>query len=77
MGIAPTEVDSLFKTFVQAEAGNKLNQGTGLGLAISQRFVQLMGSQIRVQSTLNQGSIFYFEIGGKVTSNSLPCLRIA
>ena len=63
VGIAPTEVDSLFKPFVQAEAGNKLNQGTGLGLAISQRFVQLMGSQIRVQSTLNRGSIFYFELG--------------
>ena len=63
VGIAPTEIDSLFKAFVQAEAGNKLNQGTGLGLAISQRFVQLMGSQIRVQSTLNRGSIFYFELG--------------
>ena len=63
MGIDPTEVDSLFKAFVQAEAGNKLNQGTGLGLAISQRFVQLMGSQIQVQSTLNRGSIFYFELG--------------
>jgi len=66
VGIAPREVDSLFKVFVQAEAGNKLNQGTGLGLAISQRFVQLMGSQIRVQSTLNQGSIFYFEVGVKL-----------
>ena len=63
VGIAPTEIDSLFKAFVQAEAGNKLNQGTGLGLAISQRFVQLMGSQIQVQSTLNRGSIFYFELG--------------
>ncbi|WP_333437868.1 PAS domain S-box protein [Microcoleus sp. D2_18a_D3] len=66
VGIAPTEIESLFKAFVQAEAGHKLNQGTGLGLAISQRFVQLMGSQIRVQSTLNQGSIFYFELGVKL-----------
>lgn len=63
VGIAPTEVESLFKAFVQAEAGHNLNQGTGLGLAISQRFVQLMGSQIQVQSTLNRGSIFYFELG--------------
>ncbi|MEG4856774.1 PAS domain S-box protein [Microcoleus sp. K1-B6] len=66
VGIAPTEIDSLFKAFVQAEAGNKLNQGTGLGLAISQRFVKLMGSQIRVQSTLNHGTIFYFELGVKL-----------
>jgi PAS domain S-box-containing protein len=81
VGIDPTEVDSLFKVFVQAEAGNKLNQGTGLGLAISQRFVQLMGSQIRVQSTLNQGSIFYFEVGVKLPqavylASELPKQRV-
>ncbi len=81
VGIDPTEVDSLFKAFVQAEAGNKLNQGTGLGLAISQRFVQLMGSQIRVQSTLNQGSIFYFEVGVKLPqavylASELPKQRV-
>lgn len=81
VGIAPTEVDSLFKVFVQAEAGNKLNQGTGLGLAISQRFVQLMGSQIRVQSTLNRGSIFYFELGVKLPqavclASELPKQRV-
>ncbi|NUN65021.1 PAS domain S-box protein [Pseudanabaena biceps] len=63
VGIAPTEIDSLFKVFVQAQAGSKFNQGTGLGLAISQKFIQLMDSQIYVQSTLNQGSTFYFELG--------------
>ena len=62
VGIAPDEIDGLFQVFVQAQAGNKLNQGTGLGLAISQRFIQLMGSQIHVQSTLHQGSLFYFEL---------------
>ncbi|WP_201320294.1 PAS domain S-box protein [Pseudanabaena sp. lw0831] len=66
VGIAPTEIESIFKSFVQAQAGNKLNQGTGLGLAISQKFVQLMGGQIRVQSTLHQGSIFSFEIRVKL-----------
>ncbi|MEG4205403.1 PAS domain S-box protein [Microcoleus sp. Pol7_A1] len=63
VGIAPTEIDSLFKLFVQAQAGNNLSQGTGLGLAISQKLVQLMGGQIRVKSTLNRGSTFSFEIG--------------
>ena len=62
MGIAPTEIDSLFKVFVQTQAGNNLNQGTGLGLAISQKLIQLMGGQIQVQSTLNRGSTFFFEI---------------
>ncbi len=62
VGIAPEEIDNLFKAFVQAQAGNNLNQGTGLGLAISQKIIQLMGSQIHVQSTLNQGSTFSFNI---------------
>ena len=62
VGVAPEEIDNLFKVFVQAQAGNNLNQGTGLGLAISQKIMQLMGSQIQVQSTLNQGSTFSFEL---------------
>ena len=62
VGIAPAEIDKLFKVFVQAQAGNNLSQGTGLGLAISQKLVKLMGGQIRVKSTLNRGSTFSFEI---------------
>ncbi|MEG4959929.1 MULTISPECIES: PAS domain S-box protein [unclassified Microcoleus] len=73
VGIAPTEIDSLFKVFVQAQAGNNLSQGTGLGLAISQKLVQLMAGQIRVKSTLNRGSAFSFEIGVQLPqAESLP-----
>lgn len=62
VGIAPMEIESLFEVFVQAQAGNNLSQGTGLGLAISQKLIQIMGGKIRVKSTLNQGSTFYFGI---------------
>ncbi|HEY9867044.1 MAG TPA: PAS domain S-box protein, partial [Candidatus Obscuribacterales bacterium] len=62
VGIAPTEIESLFQVFVQAQAGNNLGQGTGLGLAISQKLIQLMGGQIQVKSTVNQGSTFSFGI---------------
>ncbi|MEG3920919.1 PAS domain S-box protein [Microcoleus sp. T3_A4] len=73
VGISPTEIDKLFKVFVQAEAGSNLSQGTGLGLAISQKLVQLMGGQIRVKSTLNRGSTFSFEIGVQLPqAESLP-----
>jgi signal transduction histidine kinase/DNA-binding response OmpR family regulator len=61
-GIAPTEIDCLFQPFVQTESGLRQNKGTGLGLAISQKFVQLMGGEIKVESKLNQGSLFYFSI---------------
>ncbi|HSF72532.1 MAG TPA: ATP-binding protein, partial [Microcoleus sp.] len=73
VGIAPTEIDSLFKVFVQAQAGNNLSQGSGLGLAISQKLVKLMGGLIRVKSTLNRGSTFSFEIRVQLPqAESLP-----
>ncbi|MBW4427840.1 MAG: response regulator [Nostoc desertorum CM1-VF14] len=62
LGIAPVELDNLFKPFVQTEAGRKSQQGTGLGLTISQQFVRLMGGNITVRSSLGQGTIFAFEI---------------
>lgn len=61
-GIAPDELEKLFDPFVQTEAGRESQQGTGLGLAISQQFVQLMGGQITVTSTVGQGTSFAFEI---------------
>lgn len=62
LGIISTEIDQLFEPFVQTTAGQQQQQGTGLGLAISKRFVQLMGGQIAVSSTLGQGSTFRFQI---------------
>lgn len=61
-GIAPEEIGKLFEAFGQTEAGRKSNQGTGLGLAISQKFVELMGGEIRVSSIPGNGSIFAFDI---------------
>ncbi|MEG4351274.1 PAS domain S-box protein [Microcoleus sp. LAD1_D3] len=73
VGIAPTEIDSLFKVFVQSQAGNNLSQGSGLGLAISQKLVKLMGGKIRVKSTLHRGSTFSFEIPVKLPqAESVP-----
>jgi PAS domain S-box-containing protein len=61
-GIAAEELKTLFEPFTQTTAGQKSQEGTGLGLPISQRFVQLMGGTIRVQTALEQGSAFSFEI---------------
>jgi PAS domain S-box-containing protein len=61
-GIALQEMQTLFEPFVQATAGQKSQEGTGLGLPISQRFVQLMGGTIEVQTALEQGSTFSFEV---------------
>jgi PAS domain S-box-containing protein len=61
-GIQPEELPTLFHPFVQTKTGYRSQEGTGLGLPISQRFVQLMGGTIQVQSDLNQGTAFAFEI---------------
>jgi signal transduction histidine kinase/CheY-like chemotaxis protein len=70
-GIAAHELNTLFDPFVQTETGRKSEQGTGLGLAISQKFVQLMGGDIQVQSQLNQGTTFEFGIQVEVSGSDL------
>ena len=61
-GIATEELSQLFQPFTQTESGRNASEGTGLGLTISRKFVQLMGGDIQVESTVNRGSIFRFEI---------------
>lgn len=63
IGIDPTKLSTIFEGFYQAETSTSRHYGgTGLGLAISQHLVQLMGSQIFVESSLGQGSRFHFEL---------------
>ncbi|MHC5739348.1 ATP-binding protein [Nostoc sp.] len=72
-GIANSDFNRLFEAFVQTEAGQKAQEGTGLGLPISQRFVQLMGGDITVNSTVGKGSIFSFDIRTRaVILDTLP-----
>jgi CheY-like chemotaxis protein len=61
-GIAADELDSLFEAFVQTKTGKDSQEGTGLGLPISRKFVQLMGGEMTVISTVGHGTIFKFEI---------------
>jgi signal transduction histidine kinase/CheY-like chemotaxis protein len=61
-GIAKKELDTLFEAFTQTETGRQSEEGTGLGLSISQKFVQLMGGEIKVSSKLGKGTVFTFNI---------------
>ncbi|MCV2355857.1 response regulator [Paucibacter sp. B2R-40] len=63
IGIAPENHARIFSGFSQAEASTSRRfGGTGLGVAISQRLVALMGSELRLQSSLGQGSCFSFTL---------------
>ncbi|MBD2070127.1 response regulator [Leptolyngbya sp. FACHB-671] len=56
-GIHSSDWESIFEAFMQTEQG-RYAQGTGLGLSISRQFARLLGGDITVQSTVNQGSTF-------------------
>ena len=60
-GIYPEDIQKLFNAFVQTKIAQS-HQGTGLGLTISQKFVKLMGGEITIQSIVDHGSIFRFQI---------------
>lgn len=62
VGMAPEQLQDIFLPFHQVGEANLKVEGTGLGLAISRQLVQMMGGEIKVKSTLGQGSIFFFDL---------------
>jgi signal transduction histidine kinase/DNA-binding response OmpR family regulator len=59
MGIAPDQIQRLFKPFEQGSAATSRQYGgTGLGLTICSQIVELMGGRITVSSQPGAGSCF-------------------
>ena len=78
-GIAPEDLETIFKTYVSRDAD--VQNGFGLGLSLCKIIVEKMGGTIGVESELGKGSTFYFTLpfegtiggmmrDGRVTSNS-------
>ncbi len=62
-GIPADKIEMIFGRFQQVDASDSREKGgTGLGLAICRSIVQQHDGQIWAESTLGQGSIFYFTL---------------
>jgi len=62
-GIAPDRLGAIFEAFTQEKDSTARNHGgTGLGLTICTHLIDLMGGELQVESTLGEGSNFWFRI---------------
>ncbi len=62
-GIPADKVEAIFGRFQQVDVSDSRQKGgTGLGLAICQSIVQQHGGHIWAESTLGEGSTFYFTL---------------
>jgi len=61
IGISPEHIGHVFEQFFRVPNVEK-TKGAGLGLAIAKEIVQAHGGEIVVESELNKGSTFWFEL---------------
>ena len=61
-GIPERLHSKIFEMFQQAKLGKEKGTGTGAGLAIVKRIMEMHKAMIWVESTLGEGSTFYFTL---------------
>lgn len=80
-GIAPSDLDHIFETYVSRDAETTKN-GYGLGLPLCKIIVEKLGGQIAVSSKVGEGSTFTFtfpfegSIGGMETAKTTTTTNV-
>lgn len=70
MGVSPEARERIFSAFSQADGSiSRRFGGTGLGLSISRQLVELMGSELQLESELGEGARFYFTLNLSVVES--------
>jgi len=63
IGLTQEQMDVIFKPFTQAESGTTRKYGgSGLGLSITKNLIEIMGGELVVESMVDVGTKFSFEI---------------
>jgi signal transduction histidine kinase/CheY-like chemotaxis protein len=83
-GIPPDRLEAVFEPYDQGDPDMERRfGGSGLGLAISRRIVEAMEGEIRVESELDQGSVFTVslpapaaELGAGESADYLSCAGV-
>lgn len=72
IGIAKDKVQYLFESFSQADTSTtRKHGGSGLGLSISKNLVNMMDGEIEIESELDKGSMFLFNLNFKIGTQNL------
>lgn len=77
IGIPPDQTDTIFAPFKRLHSRKRF-EGSGIGLATCRRIVENHGGRIGVESTLGEGSIFWFALPARAEkSGHGPSVLIA
>ena len=69
IGIKKEDMEKLFSKFDRIEEKRNRNiEGTGLGMSITKSLLEMMGSELKVESEYGKGSTFYFLLEQKVVA---------
>jgi signal transduction histidine kinase/CheY-like chemotaxis protein len=70
IGVTEEQKEKIFEAFSQADVSvTRKYGGTGLGLSISAKYIEMMGGKIEIESKVNEGTKFFFEIALEISDN--------